>query len=635
MATQQKIQNSICSLSNEPRSSKDQMQGKGETAHRHTDSVQNTAQDLSRRKGPYHENGGLQSRSQTTPGGNRYIRNKSGKNVEEEDLVESSESRKKLDDSDKDLIASSKPSSCSSNESSSIVSRCNWCNEEFQSEYELFNHTRTHTSERAYQCSKCNKVCTNKVQLSEHMRIHVVDAHNLSLKCLNKFQNEQNLASHMVPHNMCSVRGKEFLSVSPLVYVCPKCHETFPNKASFDDHLRSNSEAKPDFCSVCGDTFLDKCRLVIHLKRHITETSLRSPSHYKMPPKAQLTDVQTPSSDKPYSCSECNKQYTSKRHLNTHIRKHTGDLPCQCQYQTCDKRFAHEYQLTNHMVSHSEERPHVCSECGKAFQRRSGVVKHMRLHGNDKPYKCSECDKAFCYSKELATHVRLHTGERPYSCSECNKRFNTKSNFKSHMKIHSGDKPYCCPHCVKAFCRKQQLDIHVRTHAEKKPFQCPVCKRRLSKKRYLLEHMKTHDDVKPYYCPHCNEGFVNKWGYLRHVSRHAERRAYQCPYCEHACATSSELEIHTKTKHEKPLQCPYCVKVYFQSSELMVHLLSHKGVFGASNVSKHIPASEISLNMPKNTKESAFQYNYCNAGYSTKEHLTSHLKTCTKQSISH
>ena len=98
------------------------MQGKGETAHGHTDSVQNTDQDLPRREGLCHKNGGLQSRSPTTPGGNRYIRNKSGKKVEEEHLVESSESRKELDDSDDNLMASSKPSSCSSNESPSIVS---------------------------------------------------------------------------------------------------------------------------------------------------------------------------------------------------------------------------------------------------------------------------------------------------------------------------------------------------------------------------------------------------------------------------------------------------------------------------------------------------------------------------------
>ena len=53
-----------------------------------------------------------------------------------------------------------------------------------------------------------------------------------------------------------------------------------------------------------------------------------------------------------------------------------------------------------------------------------------------KRLKCQYCDKLFTKNFDLQQHVRSHTGEKPFQCIVCGRAFAQKSNVKKHMQTH-------------------------------------------------------------------------------------------------------------------------------------------------------------------------------------------------------
>ena len=45
-----------------------------------------------------------------------------------------------------------------------------------------------------------------------------------------------------------------------------------------------------------------------------------------------------------------------------------------------------------------------CTICGKACSRSDHLTEHMRTHSGDRPYTCTTCGKAFTRSRGLARH---------------------------------------------------------------------------------------------------------------------------------------------------------------------------------------------------------------------------------------
>lgn len=132
-------------------------------------------------------------------------------------------------------------------------------------------------------------------------------------------------------------------------------------------------------------------------------------------------------------------------------------LPYMCSQ--CNRSFKLPSSLTSHMKTHSEERKHVCPECGNTFKR----AEHLRIHVNgvhlkQKPYPCYLCKKSFAQSGDRNIHMRRHTGKliiRPIGRYESNLTFD---NFIL------GEKPHQCTYCLKNFRLRKAMRAHMRIH---------------------------------------------------------------------------------------------------------------------------------------------------------------------------
>ncbi|KAJ3192414.1 Metallothionein expression activator, partial [Dinochytrium kinnereticum] len=77
-----------------------------------------------------------------------------------------------------------------------------------------------------------------------------------------------------------------------------------------------------------------------------------------------------------------------------------------CPHDGCDKTFTRRYNLQSHLRCHSGERPFTCRFCTATFSRKHDLRRHTRsLHSEDRPHHCRHCNLSFARSDALKRHL--------------------------------------------------------------------------------------------------------------------------------------------------------------------------------------------------------------------------------------
>ena len=71
--------------------------------------------------------------------------------------------------------------------------------------------------------------------------------------------------------------------------------------------------------------------------------------------------------------------------------------------------------LKAHMIIHTEERNHLCNQCGKDFPCKETLIRHMKTHkelNSEENHTCNSCGRIFRDKSNLIHHMRTHTGSK-------------------------------------------------------------------------------------------------------------------------------------------------------------------------------------------------------------------------------
>ncbi|XP_018619290.1 zinc finger protein 710 isoform X1 [Scleropages formosus] len=318
-------------------------------------------------------------------------------------------------------------------------------------------------------------------------------------------------------------------------------------------------------CRMCEKSYTSKYNLVTHILGHNgikPHECLHCGKLFKQPSHLQ-THLLTHQGTRPHKCTVCKKAFTQTSHLKRHMLQHTDVKPYSCRF--CGRGFAYPSELRAHETKHESGRCHVCTQCGMEFPSYAHLRRHQASHQGPTSYQCSECNKSFAYRSQLQNHLMKHQNVRPFVCSECGMEFVQIHHLKQHALTHKVMKGFRCDVCSREFTLSANLKRHKLIHASIRPYQCHICFKTFVQKQTLKTHMIVHLPVKPFKCKVCGKSFNRMYNLLGHMHLHAGSKPFKCPYCSSKFNLKGNLSRHMKVKHgvmdispesqDTPLQC--------------------------------------------------------------------------------
>ncbi|XP_039347564.1 zinc finger protein 710 [Mauremys reevesii] len=302
-------------------------------------------------------------------------------------------------------------------------------------------------------------------------------------------------------------------------------------------------------CRMCEKSYTSKYNLVTHILGHngIKPHSCPHCSKLFKQPSHLQTHLLTHQGTRPHKCEVCSKAFTQTSHLKRHMLLHSDIKPYSCHF--CGRGFAYPSELKAHEVKHENGRCHVCVECGLDFSTLTQLKRHLSTHQGPTLYQCLECSKSFHYRSQLQNHMLKHQNVRPFVCTECGMEFSQIHHLKQHSLTHKGVKEFKCEVCGREFTLQANMKRHMLIHTSVRPYQCHICFKTFVQKQTLKTHMIVHSPVKPFKCKVCGKSFNRMYNLLGHMHLHAGSKPFKCPYCSSKFNLKGNLSRHMKVKH--------------------------------------------------------------------------------------
>nr|XP_057941621.1 zinc finger protein 341 isoform X2 [Doryrhamphus excisus] len=344
----------------------------------------------------------------------------------------------------------------------------------------------------------------------------------------------------------------------------------------------------------------------------------------------------------------------------------------------CDKIFSKNFDLQQHIRSHTGEKPFQCIVCGRAFAQKSNVKKHMQTHkvwpmgvastvsrlpitvkvvpvstneaeeGNQqceqeeaglRQQVTQEDDSAQTASgqvEEITPDADVEgVGDEPATTQPHSQEGNPLAHTKQMVVI---DSSYQCQFCSSKFKTYFQLKSHLTQHKGEQVYKCVLksCSQTFQKLDQFLEHIRTHQEQLTYRCHLCSKVFPSLFELGVHQYSHCfcpqqstrkETTVYRCVKCQSRYSTQEALEQHLLTaSHNFP--CPHCNKVFPCERYFRRHLSTH-GIGGRfkCHVCKKAFKTEhyLKLHTRIHSGEKPYKCSVCDATFNRKDKVKRHM----------
>ncbi|XP_060793722.1 zinc finger protein 341 isoform X1 [Neoarius graeffei] len=309
----------------------------------------------------------------------------------------------------------------------------------------------------------------------------------------------------------------------------------------------------------------------------------------------------------------------------------------------CDKVFAKNFDLQQHIRSHTGEKPFQCIVCGRAFAQKSNVKKHMQTHKVWPAGVHSTVSRLPVTVKPVPENTAQHSdGHEEHGVldrSEAELPSEAKgSNQAQNKQLLLIDSSYQCQFCTAKFSSYFQLKSHMTQHKDEQVYRCVVkaCSQTFQKLELFLEHIRSHQEHLTYRCHLCTKVFPSLFelglhqyshSFCPQQNTHKDTAYYRCNKCQSKYSTQEALEQHILTaSHNFP--CPHCHKVFPCERYFRRHLLTH-GAVGRFNcqICKKLFKTEhyLKLHTQIHSGEKPYKCSVCEATFNRKDKVKRHM----------
>ncbi|KAK1803534.1 hypothetical protein P4O66_020955 [Electrophorus voltai] len=312
----------------------------------------------------------------------------------------------------------------------------------------------------------------------------------------------------------------------------------------------------------------------------------------------------------------------------------------------CDKAFTKNFDLQQHIRSHTGEKPFQCIVCGRAFAQKSNVKKHMQTHKVWPVGVHTAATRLPAAVKVVPASADEGTAH-PAEGQEAQAVEQSKGELQAEPKVPGQaqnkqvlllDSSYQCQFCAVKFSTYFQLKSHMTQHKDEQVYRCVVktCSQTFQKLDLFLEHIRTHQEDLTYRCHLCSKVFPTLFDLGLHQYSHSfcpqqiprkESSYYRCNKCQSKYSTQEALEQHLITaSHNYP--CPQCQKVFPCERYFRRHLSTHgaSGKFKCQICKKFFKTEHyLKLHTQIHSGEKPYKCSVCEATFNRKDKVKRHM----------
>ncbi|XP_026851321.2 zinc finger protein 335 isoform X2 [Electrophorus electricus] len=264
-------------------------------------------------------------------------------------------------------------------------------------------------------------------------------------KFLNRNKYYKSLKPLLRPHN-CWICGSRFLSQEdlrfhvdshegndPERFKCLKCSYRCKRWSSLKEHMFNHQGTKPYKCEICDYSSVYRKDVIRHSAVHNKDKRRKSDVSCDGAP--QIPKVSE------FPCPICHRVYPMQKRLTQHLKTHSTEKPHMCD--KCGKSFKKRYTFKMHLLTHIQNCGNSmfkCEFCEITCSDKKQLLNHQLSHTNDKPFKCDYCKYSTSKEDFLVSHIAIkHTGEKPFSCDMCHFMTKHRKNLRLHMQCRHPD----------------------------------------------------------------------------------------------------------------------------------------------------------------------------------------------------